>query len=628
MTRVPRTALLPAFAFLVRLVYVYQIADIPYFDVPLVDGANYVRLAETIAGGDLLAGRQVFWQPPLYPYFLALLLKIFGARMAAVYIVQAAIGSLSCLLTYLIGRRVFGERAGLLAGIVVALYGPLVHFDAQPLIPVLHIVLVLAGLLALLRQRWLGAGLFWGLAAIATPNILFAVPPVAAWIWIERRGAGWGRRAVCAALFLGGTVLPVAAVAARNLAVAGEPVSISSNGGINFFIGNNPDYDRTIRIRPGGEFERLAQEPENLGITSARGRSRYFAERAWRFLAGYPKQALRLYGRKLLDLVAGREIPRNQDQYVYRDTSSLFSVLLWRFGLSFPFGVVAPLALAGLCLSDRRDPDRRSGTRLLLITAAAYAASILVFFPTDRYRLPLVPILALFAGNGMSAPRAAWRKPLTLAALAAGLVVFNLDAFRPREVFPEEGALNRAYALRQKGNVEAAAAEYRHAIDLNPARIDAYNALAAMAAHDGRWEEAERHYRELLERTPDFVEVRRNLGQALLALGRTEGAREQWRLAVGLAPGAGLALADLCLSYLGEGLLLAAEPYCERAVRARPDLGETHLAMGLLARALRRREVARVELQEAARLLPPGSTGHRKAREILDRMRRRDEERD
>jgi tetratricopeptide (TPR) repeat protein len=629
-TTPPRAVFLLAFA--VRLLVLGQIAGVPWFGVPLVDGANYVRLAEAIAGGDLLAGRQVFWQAPLYPYFLALLMTLFGDRMTLVLIAQAAVGSLSCVFVFFIGRRLFGERAGLAAGAVMALYGPLVLFDLQPLIPVLHIVLVLAGLLALLASRGVagdgGAGLLWGLAGIATPNILLAAPAAAGWLAVRRR------RAAPVAAFLAGLALPVLAVAARNLAVAGEPVLIASNGGINFYIGNNPDYERTIRIRPGGEFERLAQEPENLGIATARGRSRWFAVRAWRFVTEYPGQALRLYARKTLDLVAGREIPRNQDMYVYRGHSWLVAALLWRLGIAFPFGVVAPLALAGL-LARGGEPGgpgggagdgAHAGRRLILLYAASYAVSILLFFPTDRYRLPLVPVLALFAGRLLAAPGAALRRPAAAAALAAGLVLFNLDASQFRETYPEEEALNRAQAFREKGKSAEAADEYRRAIALNPARLDPHNALAAMAAQEGRLEDAARHYRDLLERAPDFVEVRRNLGLTLQALGREEEARAEWQLAIRLAPGAGLALSDLCLSYLGEGLLLAAEPYCERAVRARPDLGETHLAMGLMARALRQRERARAELEAAVRLLPKNSPGRRKAAEILERMRRRDAE--
>jgi Flp pilus assembly protein TadD len=627
-------------AWVVRLIYVAQIRAAPYFDVPLVDGANYFRTAAAIAAGDLLGGPGVFWQPPLYPYFLSLLLAIFGPRMEWIYAVQTAIGSLSCVLVYDIARRLFDARTAVAAAAVMVLYGPLIHFDAQPLIPVLHIALVLAGLLLMLRaagvgaagvQRpergercdWALAGLSWGLAAIATPNILLAAPLAAAWARRRARAAG-----PAVILLVCGVAAPVALVALRNVAVAGQLVLISSNGGINFYIGNNPDYDRTIRIRPGGEFERLSRAPENLGIIGGPAESGYFTRRALEFIGQYPRQALRLYLRKTIDLIAGREIPRNQDAYLYRSYSSLLALLLWRFGVAFPFGVVAPLALAGALASfTDRAPDgdggQRQGRALLLCYGAAYAVSILLFFPTDRYRLPLVPVLAIFAGHLLASPRATWRRPAILAALLAGVVLFNLDARKPAQTYPEEEALNRAYALRMKGRLDEARQEYRRAIVLNPRRIDPYNALATMAAQEGSWEEAAARYRDLLEIAPDFVEVRRDLGQAYAALGRREEARREWKIAIHLAPGAGMALTDLCMSYFEEGALLAAEPYCERAVGVRPDLPDPHLALARVARALGRTDLALAEAGEAARLFPRGSPGRQRAERILRKLSER-----
>jgi tetratricopeptide (TPR) repeat protein len=628
-----------ALALALRLIYIHEIRSLVWFDVPLVDGASYFRIAKAIAGGDLLGGRGAFWQPPLYSYFLAILLRIVGPDMGLIYAAQSALGALSCVLAAGIGARIGGARAGIATGLVMALYGPLIHFDAQPLIPVLHIVLVLGGLALLLSaaggeilsaRRWAvwgGAGFLWGLAAIATPNILLAVPPAAAWIaWRGERGPaapGGRRRAIL--LFLAGVSLPVAAVAARNLAVSGEPVLISSNGGVNFYIGNNPDYDLTVRIRPGGEFERLEQQPENLGILGEAAKSRWFTARALDFLVHYPGAALRLYARKALDLVAGREIPRNEDIYDYRRTSSLLRALVWRFGIAFPFGFVAPLAAAGVVvvLRGRAAAPARSGALLLLLYAGAYAFSILLFFPTDRYRLPIVPVLAVFAGACLGAPAALWRSRAVVVSLALGLVTFNLDAMTSRESWPEEEALNRAYALRAKGRLDEARAECLRAIEINPRRIDPRNTLAVMAAEAGDREEAVKRFREVLELAPDFIDVRRSLGEVLRELGRVEDARREWQIAAGLAPAAGVVLADLSLSYLDEGTLETAYEYGEKAVRARPDLGETHYALALAARALHRRDVVLRELGEAERLFPEDSAGRRRATEILGRMRQR-----
>src|SRR5207245_6714826 len=112
------------------------------------------------------------------------------------------------------------------------------------------------------------------------------------------------------------------------------------------------------------------------------------------------------------------------------------------------------------CAADRR----RAGRALLLLYAAAYGASILIFFPTDRYRLPLVPVAALFASRVLGSPVADLKRTALVVTLLLGLVLFNLDAFEPGERHPEEEALNRAFALRVKGRPEEARIEYRRAL--------------------------------------------------------------------------------------------------------------------------------------------------------------------
>src|SRR5206468_1189853 len=82
------------------------------------------------------------------------------------------------------------------------------------------------------------------------------------------------------------------------------------------------------------------------------------------------------------------------------------------------------------------------------------------------------------------------------------------------ETFPEEESLNRAYALRMKGRREEARAAYLSAMAINPGRIDSYNSLAAMAAEEGRWDEARERYAQILGIAPEFADVRRNLGEA------------------------------------------------------------------------------------------------------------------
>jgi tetratricopeptide (TPR) repeat protein len=610
-----------AVALAARLVHLAALRGLVWFDVPIVDGANYLRTARAILGGDWLGGREAFWQPPLYPYFMAAVLGASGGRLGILYVVQAALGALTCGLTGVLGARLFGARAGVAAGLLMALYGPLVHFDVQPLIPVLHIALLVAGLALLVHGSPAPAGLAWGLGSIATPNLLLAAPLPAALMLLPSSGLRDRARWTAVLAFAAGLAAPIAVVATRNVAVAREPVLISSNGGINFYIGNNADYEQTIRIRPGGDFERLVQEPENLGIVGAAAKSRWFVARGLEFWTGYPASAARLTLRKVLDLAAGREIPRNDTLEVYRRASPLLRLLVSRPGIAVPFGLIAPLALAGAFLAWRTaPPERRSSLVLLIGTAVLYGVSIVLFFPTDRYRLPLVPIAAVFAGRLLSEPRRLLQ-PACAATLLLGLVLFNLDAAVASESYPEEEALNRAYALGALGRADEARTEYLRAFDLNRTRIDAPHALAAMAVARNDWDEAAARYRQVLELRPDFIEVRCSLGEALLALGRRDEARREWEIASRMAPAAGAALADLALLDLEEGEVEPAYEQAQRAVAARPDRAETHMALALASRALHRRDDALRELAEAERLFPKGSAGERRARDILDRMR-------
>jgi hypothetical protein len=97
-----------AVAMLVRLVHVLQIRRAPFFTVLMGDSHGYDLWAQRIAGGDWL-GQEVFYQAPLYPYFLGAIYAIAGRHLLLVRIVQIAIGSASCALLALAAARLFSR---------------------------------------------------------------------------------------------------------------------------------------------------------------------------------------------------------------------------------------------------------------------------------------------------------------------------------------------------------------------------------------------------------------------------------------------------------------------------------------------------------------------------------------
>src|ERR1043166_1336078 len=81
----------------VRAVYLWQIRESPVFTLLMGDAVGYDAWAQQIANGDWL-GHDVFYQAPLYPYFLGALYVLFGKNLLAVRLIQIVIGAASCVL--------------------------------------------------------------------------------------------------------------------------------------------------------------------------------------------------------------------------------------------------------------------------------------------------------------------------------------------------------------------------------------------------------------------------------------------------------------------------------------------------------------------------------------------------
>src|SRR6516162_10368108 len=115
-------------AFTLRFIHIWQIRRSPFFNVLMGDARGYDEWAQRIALGNW-AGHDVFYQAPLYPYFLGTIYSFAGHSVLLVRVVQALIGSCSCVLAAVAARRLFSARAGLAAGLLLAVYAPAIFFD-------------------------------------------------------------------------------------------------------------------------------------------------------------------------------------------------------------------------------------------------------------------------------------------------------------------------------------------------------------------------------------------------------------------------------------------------------------------------------------------------------------------
>ena len=256
----------------------------------------------------------------------------------------------------------------------------------------------------------------------------------------------------------------------RNYSVGGAFVPVTWAGGLNFYIGNNPESDGRSAWIPGAKSEWMGAETEALAIASqqagdslsAAAASRFYTARGLDFITTQPVAAAKLFAKKLYMFWEGPE--RSNEKYIY---------FFWdRFGLGkvpMPgFWLVAPFALAGMV---RLWPRRRE-LALLYLFVLAYAIGVVVFFVVARYRLPVVPALIVFAAYAMveaaSAVRARrWSQAawvLGLVAIAFAAVNASYPDFlrrRPTHVAISHYTLAGAYT--ERGDGDAALVELVHA---------------------------------------------------------------------------------------------------------------------------------------------------------------------
>jgi 4-amino-4-deoxy-L-arabinose transferase-like glycosyltransferase len=363
-----------------------------------------MHVAEAVARGDLLGGWSADYDSgPGYAYLLGAVRWASGGRWLPAIALQAVLGALACLLVHGAARRLWSPTAGLLAATLLALYAPALFYETL-LVKFSLVTITVAALLYCLTRAAAATGRRWpllgGLAlgvlqALRGNAIVLAIPCV--W-WLAREG--WTRTtAVRVAWLCAGAALVAAPLAVRDRAAALQSRG-TSLWGIHFYVGTQPGADGAYRPVPGVrddvvghvvDARTLAEETEGRPLGPF-GVSWHWVRRGLAAVRADPAGYAALEARKLYLALAGDEEGSFGDDYA---DSVEASWVLRRLPL-VSFGSVVPLGLLGLLLALHQQ-------RALLPAwfAIAYALSLLPFFVTARYRLPLVVPLLLLAGGAL-----------------------------------------------------------------------------------------------------------------------------------------------------------------------------------------------------------------------------------
>lgn len=600
-------------ALLVRVAHLLAIRDAPFALLFMGDAESYDLWAADLAEGDWI-GDEAFYQAPLYPYFLGTIYTLVGNHPMVIRIVQSVLGALGCGFVASAASKLLSARAGWAAGLLVALYAPGLFFDSliQKTSLAFFLTAVLVWLVASAEaprtshdQRWveststrvwLGVGLATGLLILTRENAAIFLPVLGLWAW-RRSGGGSidegvpkrlvrSRSVRAAGLVLLGAFTILGPVALRNWVVSGEAHLTTSQFGPNFYMGNNPaatGVPQPLRIgRDNPRFERrdavLIAERELRRDLSPGEVSAYWTNRTLDYIWSDPVDWSRLMVRKLFLFWNDLEISDTEDPYTYAEHSPVLRIL--RHVLRF--GTLAVLGLFGAWLTRREQ-----GLWMFRLLPLFYMASVLLFFIWARYRHPIVPFLAVFAGAAVDRLPAFVRgaSPTRLVVAGVVIVAISVPIFWPTIPVDQQRAktwTNVGAALEERAGSEHALPYYRRALELNPRSSTAHYYLGTALQRRGSLHEALSHYRQAVRIDPQRPEIHNNLGVALLAAGFREEAVRHFRRAVEIDPAHPDALTNLGALALGSGDFEEAERQYRRAIRADPSSGPARLRLGHL----------------------------------------------
>jgi len=521
---------------------------------------KYPYFAEQLCKG-LDIGERTLDLSPLYLYVNVLFYKIWGANWGGLAVLQILVGSLSCLLTFAIGARLFDRNVGLAATVLLLLYGnlTLIELTLEPEVFVIFfnglavLALIEAGSASSSGPplgKWLLAGVLIGLSVITKANGLLLVPGAVAWIW-------WGafrrdRRMAATLLLLLGVSLLVVPVTLRNYLKFHDPVLVTADGGKVFFHGNGPSATGIERADLANQafIEEGQSEPDYAHVlfrNTARALSgsplkpsecsNFWVQKTLEHMRAHSGDAFFLELKKFGFFWSNYEV--HDLDSTYRNYVTLQG---WPL---IAFGIIASLGIVGMGLALKR--FRR--TFLLYWLVLAYLLSVLLFFAASRYRLPAVPFLAIFAAHALLtllrlARQRSW-KPLLIGLGASAILAAGSNLLFSEEIrrFDRWQAATRIHyslegrMLFKKGLYREAVAGFRRSVALEPGFMPAYDYLGKSLAMLGDYEQAERNFLKVVELAPGVDEGYMNLGFLYELMGQRAKAASWLGKALALNPG-------------------------------------------------------------------------------------------
>lgn len=532
-------------AFFLRFLHVMQTFEVPTLVRLLGDAKGYFDWANKISEGDWF-GTSTFYQAPLYPYFLAVLITIFGPSITLIRLAQMILGVASVALMGLAGRKLFSARVGLVSAFMLAAYPPAIYYDGiiQKAALATFLLCALIAACVYLQSEQRGgyaflAGVSLGLLVLTRENALLWTPVIPLWILLgigeaERKRWAW------VGCYAGGIAVILLPVAARNASLGGEWSPTTFQAGPNFYIGNNQHANGIYEpLVPGRETpmyeradaERLAEQAIGREL-SAREVSRFWMSRAGEEIWQSPSRWLQLMLAKTFMVLNRYEVPDVESMYIFRGYSVPLELSrIWHFG------TLCPLGIWGLIVTWK-NWRKLWLYHLLLLTMIA---AIVLFFILGRYRNPVAILFIPFAAVGLvdlyvRVRERKWRSTIAAAAaITLSAIICNLAVHEERSL-EASCYMNMGIAASMAGDLPTGIELLQKAIAEFPEMAEGYVNLGKAYMLNRQPDRAAKCFQNALVLDPRLVGVHFLLGEAFEYTGRRQQAIEQYQRALATDP--------------------------------------------------------------------------------------------
>jgi hypothetical protein len=340
------------------------------------------------------------WLAPVYPFFLAIIFKVFGSFTAASFYAAAffncVFSALVCWPLFYAALRIGNRGTAVAAGWLWAVFpsGILIPFEwiwDTSLSALLAICLLLATFHLTddpRRRNFILHGLFWGFSLLVNPALGAVFPFLLLWIYL-RVSSSKLRRLADIALVVCLAILVCLPWTLRNAVQFHRFIPIRSDFPFELWMGNNPIYDehsrQMNRITRYEEVHRYSQLGETAFLEE-KGRA------ANEFIRAHPALTLQLAARRVVAIWTGTPAPW-QD---FRRADSNLARFIFFWNAVTILGTATGLA----CLFFAR--------RWFLLPVAAFPLAFpLVYYLTQaslRLRHPCDPVLALLMAMALTWP--------------------------------------------------------------------------------------------------------------------------------------------------------------------------------------------------------------------------------